>query len=130
MVMEKLEQGFTSVNIAFKAFDRDRTGTITAREFRAMCTERFGLPISDAILNEIVAHLDSDNSGVVEFAELQQVFGEAIIHSSQGTFLGKLGANKPHKCRTAALPTSNAAIVIPKVRAHLPCCDHAAFYHV
>lgn len=114
--MDKLEATFASVNVAFRAFDKDRTGTISTKEFRFMCKERFNLPIRDEILDEILAHLDTDKSGFVEFSEIQQGFGEAIIHSSKGTFLGKLGANKPQMHSLAAPPTTNASLVTQTVR--------------
>ncbi len=116
IIMDKLESAFTSVNAAFKAFDKDRSGTISARELTYMCKQRFNLPISDAVLHEITKYLDSDNSGLVEFAELQQAFGEAILHSSKGTFLGRLGNNKPVVQSAAAPPTRNVDIVMRKVQ--------------
>eukprot|EP00961_Rhodomonas_salina_P036223 487102-Rhodomonas_salina.1 len=75
-LMAKLEENFPSLSSAFKNFDKERKGYITAKDFsrcnRWMLQEKFNLDLSHGVVNEILAYLDVNDNQLLEFGELRQ----------------------------------------------------------
>ena len=62
---------------AFGLFDRDRDGTINAKELGAVMKTMGNAP-SDDILDKMIKVADSDGSGVVEFQEFMEMICDQI----------------------------------------------------
>lgn len=73
----KLEDKFPCLSAAFRSFDQDHSGYITASEFRR---ELFNLhlDLSQETIEEIMALVDADGSGQIEFHEIQAAINEAL----------------------------------------------------
>ena len=56
------------VRLAFEAVDANGSGTLDRSEVRKLC-ESLGLAVDGAILGQIMAELDTDASGEVDFSE-------------------------------------------------------------
>jgi hypothetical protein len=76
MVWE-LEDQFPALSAAFRSFDKDRSGYITASEFRQELN-RLNLGISDGTMEEIMSYIDSNGNGQLEFQEVQASINEVM----------------------------------------------------
>uniref|UniRef100_A0A7S2NUG7 Calmodulin n=1 Tax=Leptocylindrus danicus TaxID=163516 RepID=A0A7S2NUG7_9STRA len=59
---------------AFKKFDKDGDGEVTANEVRDVLA-KFGQKLSDAELEAMMAEVDENGDGVISFAEFKQLMG-------------------------------------------------------
>jgi len=59
---------------AFKVFDKDGDGEVTANEVRDVLA-KFGQKLSDAELEAMMAEVDRNGDGVISFAEFKQLMG-------------------------------------------------------
>lgn len=69
----------------FQESDRDGSGSIDEKEFTALLA-RLSLIVSDAEAGELVASIDTDGNGLIEFRELAAM----VVRIKQGD--SKLGA--------------------------------------
>ena len=73
----KLEDKFPTLSAAFRSFDKDHSGFVTASEFRRELVN-LQLDLSEETVEEIIALVDADGSGQLEFHEIQAVINEAL----------------------------------------------------
>jgi len=70
---EYIEEDFQEeLQLAFKIFDADDSGTISAQELREKLTT-LGERMTDAEVNELLAECDADGSGSISFAEFKNL---------------------------------------------------------
>ncbi|TYZ62959.1 hypothetical protein PybrP1_008097 [[Pythium] brassicae (nom. inval.)] len=74
---EKLAARYADVKKAFVALDKDGNGRMSAAEF-ARVLESFNLVVSRDELDALMAQLDSNDDGVVDYTEFFARFGEAL----------------------------------------------------
>ena len=56
---------------AFNLFDRDRSGTISAKELKALCKE-LGIKVNDREVHAILKQMDVDGDGEISFKEFSR----------------------------------------------------------
>lgn len=66
---------------AFKALDRDGSGSISTREFRHLLWDR-GFTVTEAVVEEIFSEVDGNKSGQVELPEFEEAL--RIVHARHG----------------------------------------------
>jgi len=70
---EHIEEDFQEeLQLAFKIFDADDSGTISAQELRDKLTT-LGERMTDAEVDELLAECDADGSGSISFNELKEL---------------------------------------------------------
>ncbi|RLO01361.1 hypothetical protein DYB28_012419, partial [Aphanomyces astaci] len=62
----------------FEQYDVDGNGKMEARELKSFIVQDLGLDISDNDLDAVVALLDTDNSGFLDFHEIMKWYGGQI----------------------------------------------------
>mmetsp|Transcript_16148 Transcript_16148/g.34921 ORF Transcript_16148/g.34921 Transcript_16148/m.34921 type:complete len:825 (+) Transcript_16148:59-2533(+) len=66
---------------AFKALDKDGSGTINIREFRHLLWD-LGFTVTEGTIKEIFNEVDNDQSGEVELAEFEEAL--QVVHDRHG----------------------------------------------
>jgi Ca2+-binding EF-hand superfamily protein len=75
-MLQKMEQQWGNLRKAFRAIDKDSSGTIDANELE-MLLDRFN--IHDASAEEIMAKYDKDGSGSIDYQEFMDVFATKLV---------------------------------------------------
>ena len=65
------------VRTAFRALDRDCSGTLERGEMRALL-ESYHIKLSDADMDRLMAQIDTDGSGKISYREFNEYFGADI----------------------------------------------------
>lgn len=78
----KLEEDFPTLSAAFKSFDKDRSGYISASEFREELNG-LHLNISPEVIEEIMAFLDKNGDRQLEFTELQGAVNAVMVEADK-----------------------------------------------
>lgn len=60
-----------NLQFAFRMFDKDNDGTISSDELKRMLQNARN--ISDTVWNELIAQVDSNGDGVIDFSEFQDL---------------------------------------------------------
>ena len=89
-IRDLLEKHNESLMTAFRAFDRDRDGIISAREFRLGLRE-LGVKLSANQIDDIMRQLDVDEDGYIDYHDFLRHFGGSPGIGGKG---GKGGAKK------------------------------------
>jgi len=66
------------INAAFRKFDRDGDGHIEQHEVRTVM-QNLGAPMSDDAIKKLIAGVDTDGNGMVEFDEFIGIMGARIV---------------------------------------------------
>jgi len=102
LLVEKNTQEFqnpsdpTAINVmkAFLKYDKDRSGSITVDELKAVCTE-LGTPISEEEIATLLKECDQNRDGTIDYVEFTkyltahteaQSTGEEFISTHSGTY--------------------------------------------
>lgn len=76
LAMMKLKLSTTDaeaeLRAAFEVFDKDKSGTISADELRAML-KSLGDDMTDAEINDIIREADTDGDSNISFAEFKNI---------------------------------------------------------
>lgn len=107
ILKEKLANNFSQVRKAFRQFDEDHSGTITAGEFR-LALRSFGIDLSDEDLNGMVAVFDTDGDGTVGYQEFNKYVSELLNPSEEvgGGMLGRIENSPTHDIHREARDTT------------------------
>lgn len=73
----QLEETFPTLGAAFRSFDKDRNGYISASEFRTEIKKMLN-EVSDDAVEEIMAYVDANGNGQLEFQELQASINDVM----------------------------------------------------
>lgn len=73
----KLEDEFPSLSAAFKSFDKDRSGYISANQFKRELIY-LQLDLSPEVMDEIMSYVDKNGDEQLELHEVQAVINEAL----------------------------------------------------
>ena len=73
-IRDLLEKNNDSLMTAFRAFDRDRDGIVTGREFRAGMRE-LGQKLSANQMDDVMRQLDVDEDGYIDYHDFLRHFG-------------------------------------------------------
>lgn len=74
---EKLASRYSDVQKAFLALDKDNNGLMSTAEF-ARVLQNFNIVVSRDEMDVLMAHLDPNGDGAVDYAEFLARFGEAL----------------------------------------------------
>lgn len=97
ILKNKLANNFSQVRLAFRRFDEDHSGTISQAEFR-LALRSFGVDLSDADLDAMVATFDQDGGGDVSYEEFNTFVSELLNPSEKGGgMLGTIEASASHQ---------------------------------
>lgn len=132
-LMAKLEENFPSLSSAFKNFDKERKGYITAKDFRWMLQEKFNLDLSHGVVNEILAYLDVNDNQLLEFGELRQAFDAAFERkghagSAQGGGAGEEQGRRMQAQRPPARLSKAFAVEMVNKKLNLRLAEAVAAY--
>lgn len=72
LLLDKLEEKYTSLSRGLNALDKGSLGVMKISDFRLLLGERYGLGASGEVVDELVACLDLESSGLVSLSDLQQ----------------------------------------------------------
>jgi calmodulin len=76
MMQHKLSSSDTEAELlaAFRVFDQDNSGTISADELRAML-KSLGDDMTEKEISDIIREADSDGDGNISFEEFKSIMG-------------------------------------------------------
>ena len=94
----QLEEEFPTLGAAFRSFDKDRNGYISASEFRAEIKKLLH-EISDDAVEEIMAYVDANGNGQLEFQELQASINEVMAEVNKHHWMDR--TQKYHTAQNA-----------------------------
>ena len=70
-MMKKMPDSENELAEAFKAFDADGDGTTSKEELKKILA-KFGQTLTDAELDAVMAEVDTDGDGQIDYAEFKQ----------------------------------------------------------
>jgi len=79
----KLASQTASVHNAFRLFDKDNDGTISPLELRRVL-DRYCLHLPDRHFATLMAKIDTDGDGLINYAEFMKAFGFSILPAETG----------------------------------------------
>jgi hypothetical protein len=104
----KLEDQFPTLSAAFRSFDKDRSGCITANEFQKELY-KLQLNLSQETMVEIMAYIDVNGDGQLEFHEVVGAVNEALAEFHKHHWMDRI--LKYHADKNDAASTKAESIV-------------------
>jgi len=81
----KLFEHHHTVLAAFRQFDDNHDGSVSKKELKKFL-ENVNLPLDDAVFDTVVANIDDDGNGEVDYHEFMRYFGKDIMGEDVGGF--------------------------------------------
>jgi len=78
MADQLTEEQIAEFKEAFSLFDKDGDGTISGKELEAVMTA-LGEPIDKASIDLMIASVDTDGNGIIDFAEFKKMMQDGPI---------------------------------------------------
>merc|ERR1711871_961079 len=107
-IAEKVEQKSKNIRVVFRAFDKDKSGSVDYDEFRKGLAN-MGINLSYADFQNLLEVVDNDKSGCIDYNE----FVEDLKHVDEqlGGFIGDPGAQKAAVAKVDAQTSPPAPLV-------------------
>lgn len=66
VLAKKNYNNFSNINKAFLHYDKERRGTLSKAQIKAICLQ-FNLPVDDALLDAVIAHMPANAAGGIDY---------------------------------------------------------------